>query len=54
MPRFTSFDGVEIAYQEWGTGADASATSATPAAQLPPVVLHHGFIADANLKAIFN
>jgi pimeloyl-ACP methyl ester carboxylesterase len=50
MPRFTSFDGVEIAYQEWGTGADASATSATPAAQLPPVVLHHGFIADANLN----
>lgn len=42
MPRFSSFDGIEIAYQEWGTDAEA-----TP---LPPVVLHHGFIADANLN----
>jgi pimeloyl-ACP methyl ester carboxylesterase len=45
MPRFSSFDGIEIAYQEWGSGAEG--TSATG---LPPVVLHHGFIADANLN----
>jgi pimeloyl-ACP methyl ester carboxylesterase len=39
MERFTSFDGVEIAYQVWGAvGA------------LPPVVLHHGFIANANVN----
>ena len=50
MPRFTSFDGVEIAYQAWGMGADADATPAAPATQLPLVVLHHGFIADANLN----
>lgn len=43
MPRFSSFDGTEIAYQEWGADA-AKATG------LPPVVLHHGFIADANLN----
>jgi len=34
--RFQSFDGTSIAYQDWG-----------PRAQTPPVVLHHGFIADA-------
>src|ERR1700691_1645545 len=34
--RFKSWDGVEIAYREWG------AESA-----LVPVVLHHGFVADA-------
>jgi pimeloyl-ACP methyl ester carboxylesterase len=36
MKTFTSFDGISIAYHEWGeiTG-------------VPPVVLHHGFIADA-------
>ncbi len=39
MSTFISFDGVEIFYQEWG---ESSA--------LPPVVLHHGFIADANLN----
>jgi pimeloyl-ACP methyl ester carboxylesterase len=33
---FNSWDDLEIAYQEWG----ASRT-------LPPVVLHHGFVADA-------
>jgi pimeloyl-ACP methyl ester carboxylesterase len=37
MKRFASFDGVEIAYQEWG-----------PVDGSPPVVLHHGFVADAN------
>src|SRR4051794_18941877 len=37
MKRFASFDGLQIAYHEWGT-ASASA---------PPVVLHHGFVADA-------
>lgn len=46
MPRFSSFDGTEIMYQEWGTDA----ADATPAARMPPVVLHHGFIADANLN----
>ena len=43
MPRFSSFDGIEIAYQVWG--ADAA-----DATELPPVVLHHGFVADANLN----
>ncbi len=42
MPRFSSFDGIEIAYQEWG--GDSMATLS------PPVFLHHGFIADANLN----
>jgi pimeloyl-ACP methyl ester carboxylesterase len=42
MPRFSSFDGIEIAYQEWG--GDSMTTL------LPPVFLHHGFIADANLN----
>lgn len=37
MERFTSFDGIEIAYQVWGM-----------AGTLPPVFLHHGFIASAN------
>lgn len=49
MPRFSSFDGTEIAYQEWGADA-AGAADATAATPLPPVVLHHGFIADANLN----
>jgi len=39
MDRFTSFDGVEIAYQTWGA-----------AGALPPVILHHGFIVDANFN----
>jgi pimeloyl-ACP methyl ester carboxylesterase len=38
MKTFKSWNDIEIAYQEWG-GAS------TPA---PPVVLHHGFVADAN------
>lgn len=49
MPRFSSFDGTEIAYQEWGADA-AGVADTTQAAALPPVVLHHGFIADANLN----
>jgi pimeloyl-ACP methyl ester carboxylesterase len=36
MQRFVSFDGVEIAYHEWGKRDDTI-----------PVVLHHGFIADS-------
>jgi pimeloyl-ACP methyl ester carboxylesterase len=36
MERFTSWDGIEIAYQTWGEQT-----------ALPPVVLHHGFVADA-------
>jgi pimeloyl-ACP methyl ester carboxylesterase len=36
MERFTSWDGIEIAYREWGEGT-----------ALAPVVLHHGFAANA-------
>jgi pimeloyl-ACP methyl ester carboxylesterase len=39
MEHFTSFDGLEIAYQIWGT-----------ASALPPVFLHHGFIASADIN----
>src|SRR6266849_7857254 len=39
MDRFASFDGVEIAYQTCGT-----------AGELPPVILHHGFLANANVN----
>lgn len=35
---FTTWDGIEIAYQEWGTGAAGAS---------PPVLLHHGFAVDA-------
>jgi pimeloyl-ACP methyl ester carboxylesterase len=38
MKTFKSWDRLEIAYQEWGE-------ERTPS---PPVVLHHGFVADAN------
>jgi pimeloyl-ACP methyl ester carboxylesterase len=34
---FSSWDGIEIAYQQWGEPT-----------RRPPVVLHHGFAADAN------
>jgi pimeloyl-ACP methyl ester carboxylesterase len=37
MRSFTTWDGIAIAYQEWGEQAS-----------LPPVVLHHGFVADAH------
>jgi pimeloyl-ACP methyl ester carboxylesterase len=37
MKSFTSWDKTEIVYQEWGERTD-----------LPPVVLHHGFVVDAN------
>ncbi len=36
MTRFRSWDGIEIAYQEWGEDTT-----------LAPVVLHHGFVANA-------
>ncbi len=39
MPSFTAADGVEIVYHCWGQ----------PSGE-PPVVLHHGFVADANLN----
>lgn len=39
MDRFTSFDGTEIAYQQWGN-----------ASTLPPVMLHHGFAANAQIN----
>jgi pimeloyl-ACP methyl ester carboxylesterase len=35
--RFRSWDGMEIVYEDWGEPAAA-----------PPVVLHHGFVVDAN------
>jgi pimeloyl-ACP methyl ester carboxylesterase len=37
MKSYQSSDGLRIAYQEWGVHSSA-----------PPVVLHHGFVADAN------
>ncbi len=37
IKRFTTWDEIEIAYEEWGS-RDSS----------PPVVLHHGFVVDAN------
>ncbi len=37
MKSFKSWDETEIAYQEWGDRT-----------VLPPVVLHHGFVVDAN------
>jgi pimeloyl-ACP methyl ester carboxylesterase len=39
MKSFESFDGTRIAYQQWGEDNGG-----------PWVVLHHGFIADANLN----
>ncbi len=36
MERFTTSDGIAIAYRTWGDDADG-----------PPVLLHHGFIANA-------
>lgn len=42
MARFTTTDGVGIAYRTWGDDADRAAG--------PPVLLHHGFIADARLN----
>ncbi|HEX5946695.1 MAG TPA: alpha/beta fold hydrolase [Acidimicrobiales bacterium] len=39
MKRFTADDGIEIVYDEWGTPSDQ-----------PPVLLHHGFVADANIN----
>lgn len=41
MERFTSFDGAGIAYQVWGEPS-----------QLPPVVLHHGFVVDATTNFV--
>jgi pimeloyl-ACP methyl ester carboxylesterase len=46
MERFTSWDGVEIAYGVWepeGGGAGGPGAG-------PPVVLHHGFVADSVLN----
>lgn len=40
MKRFASHDGVEIAYDEWGSGGNSA----------PLVVLHHGFAANAKLN----
>lgn len=42
MSRFRSFDGVEIYYQEWGR-----------ASALPPVVLHHGYVANARVNWVW-
>jgi pimeloyl-ACP methyl ester carboxylesterase len=37
IKSFDSWDGIEISFQDWGEEAAA-----------PPVVLHHGFVADAD------
>lgn len=37
MASFETWDGIEIAYREWGEAEDG----------LPPVLLHHGFVVDA-------
>jgi pimeloyl-ACP methyl ester carboxylesterase len=37
IKRFTTWDEIEIAYEEWGSRGSS-----------PPVVLHHGFVVDAN------
>ena len=59
MKRFQTWDGLQIAYQEWGeendgqgkgaTGQDSAVSASPPVEQpaLPPVVLHHGFVANA-------
>jgi pimeloyl-ACP methyl ester carboxylesterase len=39
MKSFQSWDGVEIVYQEWGEKTSS-----------PAVVLHHGFVVDANVN----
>ena len=39
MKSFKTWDDIQIAYQEWGGEARAAS---------PPVVLHHGFVADAD------
>jgi pimeloyl-ACP methyl ester carboxylesterase len=53
MKSFKSWDDLEIAYQEWGeqtppSGEEQSPPSLDEQTHLPPVVLHHGFVADAN------
>jgi pimeloyl-ACP methyl ester carboxylesterase len=50
---FQTWDGLQIAYQEWGeeTAEHESPAPASPPAEqaaLPPVVLHHGFVANAD------
>jgi pimeloyl-ACP methyl ester carboxylesterase len=39
MGRFKTFDGVEIYYQTWGRQSDQ-----------PPVVLHHGYVANSRVN----
>ena len=39
IDRFTASDGVDLVYRRWGEGSDR-----------PPVLLHHGFIANATLN----
>ena len=39
MKQFIADDGIEIVYDEWGGPSDR-----------PPVVLHHGFVADSNIN----
>jgi pimeloyl-ACP methyl ester carboxylesterase len=53
VKHFETWDGLQIAYQEWGDQAaeHESATPASPLAEqaaLPPVLLHHGFVANAD------
>ena len=44
MQSFKSWDDIQIAYREWGGEGPAAS---------PPVVLHHGFAADANADPSF-
>lgn len=39
MHTFTASDGVEIAYRQWGSPDGR-----------PPVLLHHGFVADSHIN----
>jgi pimeloyl-ACP methyl ester carboxylesterase len=55
VKSFTTWDGLEIVYQEWGDetangrgGQEAVSQRSGEEIVLPPVVLHHGFAANAN------
>jgi pimeloyl-ACP methyl ester carboxylesterase len=47
IQTFQTWDDLQIAYQEWG-GETVHSELTEAAAALPPVVLHHGFVANAN------
>jgi len=43
VEHFTSTDGLQLAYQQWGTEHRGAR---------PPVVLHHGFVVDAEMNFV--